>query len=101
MLHLNSRAKWYGLMHTRAASSASLSSLSRFCWMYSVTRRSLHEGSVPMAPGTGPTNPELGTSTVAADMSSAEPALAVWVIVIAISLRLKIAVMIGLDLQSD
>jgi hypothetical protein len=54
-----------------------------------------------MAPRTGPTNPELGTSTVAADMSSAEPALVVWVIVIAISLRLKIAVMIGLDLQSD
>jgi len=54
-----------------------------------------------MAPRTGPTDPELGTSTVAADMSATEPALVVCVFVITISLRLKIAVMIGLDLQSD
>jgi hypothetical protein len=69
--------------------------------MYSVTRRSLHEGRVPMSPRTGTAHAELGASTVAAHMSPAEPALVVGVVVIAISFRLQASVMVGLDLPLD
>jgi hypothetical protein len=69
--------------------------------MYSVTRRSLPQGRVPMSPRTGTAHPELGVSPVAADMRTAEPALVVSVVVIATSLRLKTSVMVGLDLQAD
>jgi len=54
-----------------------------------------------MPPRTGTAHPELGASTVAADMRTAESALVVSVVVIAISLRLKTSVMVGLDLQED
>jgi hypothetical protein len=54
-----------------------------------------------MSPRTGTAHPELGASTVAAEMKTAEPALVVSVVIIAISLRLKTSVMVGLDLQAD
>jgi hypothetical protein len=54
-----------------------------------------------MPPRTGTAHPELVASTVAADMRTAESALVVSVVVIAISLRLKTSVMVGLDLQAD
>jgi hypothetical protein len=56
---------------------------------------------VPTSPRTGTIHPELGASTVVADTRTAEPALVVSLVVIAISLRLKTSVMVGLDLQAD
>src|ERR1700730_4812537 len=68
--------------------------------MYSVTRRSLHEGRLPTLSRAGTAHPALGASTVAARMGPAAAAFGACVVVMAISFRLKTSVMVGLEVEA-